>query len=195
MIDNLYIKMLSNLGIKENRFKETESDFIYKCHFMLHTAPKIFEAHVSCPKNFCTFCNNLLKSSSHKFCFKCIKKTYSGSTHLLPGTFSFTGSYYDSAGGSCTPWLLRAPCQYFERLELKNYFRNFIFPGSPATIELLEAAEGIFTGMSRGKRPCHICASTGIEIYNHCFKAQINSLSLPCTEILDKISLPVEIHS
>jgi hypothetical protein len=75
-----------------------------------------------------------------------------------------------------------------ERLDSRKYFRNFTSNDLSVTTACYEAAEGIFRGISHGKRPCHICASVNLDIYNSCIRNGKAGENTPCNRIIAEIS-------
>ncbi|MCX7711878.1 MAG: hypothetical protein N2484_18700 [Clostridia bacterium] len=163
-------------------------DKAYIKHFDSYIGPNIYHRHLDDYFVCCTFCCHLKKSNCHSYCFKCGKNTYEECGVLLPGTFSFTGNHTNDQESDQPPWIFRTPCTGFERLSEKKYFKNFNSYIQSITVANYEAMEGIFTGISRGKSPCHICASVNIEIYNHCLSPDRNADNKYCNEIIEQIS-------
>jgi len=106
----------------------------------------------------------------------------------LPGTFSFTGNSPVSGHRKNIPWIFKLPCPVFKRLDTKNYFRNFNSLKKGITVANYEVLEGLFLGKSGGKRPCHICASADINIYNKCRENKRIDKAKPCSRIIYEIS-------
>jgi hypothetical protein len=163
-------------------------DFVYKRQFERLIGPKLYNSHIRENIICCAFCEHLKRSYCHENCFKCSKGTYTECSTLIPGIYNFNDSYFDSIDSNFRPWIFNTPCTYFERLDEKNYFRNFTSPDQSISIANYEALEGIFTGISREKRPCHICASVNIGIFNNCAKSEKSMVNKPCYEILNEIS-------
>jgi len=163
-------------------------DIFYRMEFENTIKNFIYRKHVDASFMCCVFCIYLFRSPCHRFCFSCAKKTYNGCNQLLPGAFSFTDSYFGLTENELKPWAFKVPCKFFERLELRDYLRNFISLDNSATTANYEVLEGIFTGLSRGKRPCHICACVNKQIYNNCFRNAHTLNDTPCENIYNKIS-------
>ena len=170
-----------------SRFKFVSEDKAYIRHFDADISPGIYKGHLDGCFVCCAFCQHLQKSSCHEYCFTCLKRTYMECSTLLPGIFSFVGSHFDAMESTHTPWIFKTPCTAFERLSKKKYFKNFNSNSQSITVANYEALEGIFTGISRGKSPCHICASVNIGIYNDCVRSDKNAEYRYCKEIIDQI--------
>jgi len=121
-----------------------------------------------------------------------LKNTYKECSTLLPGIFSFHDSYFDAIENEFTPWIFRTPCTSFERLEKSRYFKNFTSNDQSITIANYESLEGIFLGISRGKKPCHICAAVSMDILKECKKCEKEKESenenTPCSKVIEEIS-------
>lgn len=164
-----------------------DDDIEYKKTFESSISPIIQSEHQKCNLSFCAFCVNLKKSACHKYCFSCSKSFFSECGLLLPGTFPFMTNYLDSEGNETMPWTLIPGCNYFEQLDNQHYFDNFVSIDDAITIAFYEAVEGLYLGISRGKRPCHICASINLEIYNSCYKSENFNYDNPCTKVLENV--------
>ncbi|MDP4094230.1 MAG: hypothetical protein Q8920_12820 [Bacillota bacterium] len=169
------------------KLSSDNDDRIYIKQFNKLTGPKIYQMHLNEYLISCAFCSHLSKSSCHEYCFKCSKGVYLDCSFLLPGTFSFSSAYFDNSDDH-QPWIFKTPCSNFERLPENKYFRNFSTLSKSKTAANYEALEGIFTGLSRGKRPCHICASVNMEIYDNCSCSSASAETNPCDRIIDQIS-------
>ncbi|MCX7843512.1 MAG: hypothetical protein N2489_10670 [Clostridia bacterium] len=182
------IKVSKVLHIIASRLNFISDDRAYINHFNKAIGPQVYHQHLD--ENFicCAFCIHLQKSSCHEYCFSCGKNIYDQCSTLLPGTFSFIGSHFDALENHNAPWIFKTPCTAFERLSEKKYYRNFNSYAQSITVANYEALEGIFTGISRGKSPCHICASVNIDIYNNCVKGEKNSENEYCSEIIEQIA-------
>ena len=174
-------KIFAGIGIAPD-------DKSYLKHFESVIGPEIYLKHAADFSVFCVFCSHLQRSSCHEYCFSCTKGTYKECSLLLPGTFSFTDSYFDALDEEFMPWIFKTPCTHFERLMPDKYFRNFLSVDHSITIACYEALEGIFFGISRGKRPCHICASVCLDIYNICTQTGKTTEDSPCDRIIAEIS-------
>lgn len=163
-------------------------DAVYKRYFENILAKKIYHSHLSEYYMNCIFCSHLKKTTCHEYCFSCAKKSYSECSILLPGVFSFKDSYFDAAGNDITPWFYKTPCTDFERLDTGKYFRNFRSVSSAVTIANYEAVEALLSGISRGQRPCHVCAAVSMEIYNQCSLKGNTADKSPCAHINEKLS-------
>lgn len=170
-----------------DKFNFLSDDKAYIKYFENQIGPNIYRQHLDDYFVCCAFCCHLIKSSCHQYCFRCKRNTYHECGVLLPGTFSFTGSQLSDSGTDLKPWIFRTPCTGFERLSQKKYFKNFSSYVQLITVENYEALEGIFTGISRGKSPCHICASVNIDIYNNCTLPEKNAENKHCKEIIEQI--------
>lgn len=174
-------------GLLRN-FSILSDDTCYRKHFNKITKPEIYRKHSFEHFVCCAFCRNLERSRCHEFCFSCSIGTYRECGPLTPGTFEFTGSYVDMPENELKPWIFRTPCAQFERLDSRKYFRNFTSNDLSVTTACYEAAEGIFCGISHGKRPCHICASVNLDIYNSCIRNGKVEENTPCNRIITEIS-------
>jgi len=163
-------------------------DARYKRCFISKTGHKLYQVHATINFTCCAFCSHLRKSSCHEYCFSCSKNVYEGCSLILPGIFPFTGSYADIKENSSLPWIFQTPCMGFQRLDGHNYYRNFNDLHLSITVTNYEIIEGIFTGLSNGKRPCHVCAAVNIEICKKCSDMEKNLQNIPCHRILDEIS-------
>lgn len=163
-------------------------DSIYKKHFKNTTAPKIYKKHMSSNFISCVFCSHLCRSYCHDCCFTCSRMAYTDCSSLLPGVFTFYDKYFNSYKDDFLPWIYRTPCINFERLDEDKYFKNFISPSQNITITNFEVLEGIFLGISNGKKPCHICASVDIETYNRCVESENTAENKPCNKVIKEIT-------
>ena len=153
----------------------------------------IYNFHINSNLICCAFCSNMMRSECHEFCFKCSKGVYAGCSPLLPGTFSFNSGYTDSSDEEVMPWIFKTPCTGFERIVGKNYFRNFTSSDKSIAIANYEVLEGLFTGASRGKKPCHVCASVSMDIYKECSEQEKNCQA--CSKVSKYISDKYEVIS
>lgn len=188
VLQGMFRKKDDTLKSIVDKLSYISEDKAYIRHFAELLCPEIYKQHLD--NNFicCAFCNHLEKSSCHKYCFKCHKGTYDECGALLPGTFTFIGNHFEAMETKNTPWIFKTPCTAFERLNKKKYFKNFISKNQSITVANYEALEGIFAGLSRGKCPCHICASVNIDIYNNCSSADKNAENIYCHQIIEQIS-------
>ena len=161
-------------------------DIKYKKAFKNNIGPVLYKKHVSLDYISCVFCNNLSKSMCHDYCFSCSKKSYKECSILLPGTFPFTDKNLDSL--EYVPWLFKKPCTAFERIEEHRYFKHLNSISHTITISSYEILEGVFKGFLHGKKPCHICASVDIDIYNKCIGCKCTEGNKPCSDIMKNIS-------
>jgi hypothetical protein len=173
---------------KSDKLKRFLSDFAciwddltYRIYFKNKLAKIIYKLHSMDYTVSCVFCSNLVKSEDHKYSFTCLHKTYTGTAPLLPGTFSYSGSCPDIKDYSAIPWFFKAPCNYFKRLDSLNYFKNFKLLDSSLSTANYETIEGILFGITRGKRPCQICASVDAEIISECIKEEMSEKASPCS--------------
>jgi hypothetical protein len=118
----------------------------------------------------------------------CNKKVYPSCGSVLPESFSIGGLYYNRKNAEDRPWIFSTPCTSFESFNEGKYFKNFIVPDNQITIANLEALEGLFLGFCRGRRPCHICASININLYNSCPHQERSELR-PCGRFVNEISV------
>ena len=151
--------------------------------------PDIYKKHLDEYFVCCAFCRHLQKSICHDNCFTCRLKSYHECSALLPGVFSFMENHFSAAENNIAPWIFRTPCTRFERLDRKQYYKNFSCFSQTVTVSYYEALEGIFTGMTRGKSPCHICASVNMGIYNGCRQEEKNAENKRCSKITEQIAL------
>lgn len=173
--------LLDSIGIPSD-------DYVYRRHFKATIARHIYAKHLNSNYISCAFCSHLARSSCLSFRFTCSVLTYSGSAPILPCIFTYYDKGFDSYEEGFSPWIYRTPCINFERLDEDKYFKNFIFPNQTATITNFEILEGMFLGISNGKRPCHLCASVDIETYNRCVDSRKAFESKPCHKIVNEIS-------
>jgi hypothetical protein len=189
---DIYINLLKryNINLKSilNRFSLVSEDFLYIKLFEAEIVPKLFHMHIKGNYKSCVFCRHLYSPGCHNCCFACKKNTYSKCSCLLPGVFSSNDSYFSVMENNITPWIFRTPCPEFERLDAGSYFKNFTAPKHFITAENYEVLEGLFFGLTHNKRPCHICASTNIKIYNICTLDDACSSTEPCHKILKVLS-------
>lgn len=138
--------------------------------------------------HFCSFCKHLEKSKDLEHYFYCSKEVFPGLRPLLPGIFAFISPLHPGESTGGLPWSLSIACNEFTVLEKESYYRNFHHQDSSRTIAYYEALEGVYLGQCRGQRPCSICASVRVEIYNECNKKGESQSSLPCTCVFNNIS-------
>lgn len=165
----------------------TSGDKKYIKDFVELIGPEIQSKHQKFNLYYCAFCSNLEKSICHENCFSCSKKVFSECGLLIPGIFPFMTNYQDSEGNDILPWTLIPCCKNFNQLDKHQYFKNFRADKQSITVAFYETLEGLYLGISRGKKPCHICASVKIDIYNSCYKSGVSDDNKPCTRILDNI--------
>jgi len=175
-------------GIQVSNSGIFTDDKQYRKYFEKNAGHRIYTTHLNSYRVCCSFCRNLKKSQCHEYCFSCSKGTYNECSPLLPGTFSFSGAYFDSVEKEYVPWIFKTPCAGFERLNHKKYYRNFVSLKQSVTVANYEVLEGLFTGICREKRPCHICASVNISIFNKCAGVEKNIKNRPCDKIIDEIA-------
>lgn len=184
-------KKLFSSNNNSDKFSENvdvNNDSKYYKFFVSSLGPRVFEVHSRKYFICCAFCVNLQKSNCHEFCYSCSKGIYKECSSMFPLSFSFVGYNYDKIEDeSPNPWIFQTPCTAFERLPENKYFRNFIVSDNSITIGNFEALEGVFLGLCRGKKPCHICAS--VDIFNNCSKSERLSENMVCKKILNEISL------
>jgi hypothetical protein len=168
-------------------------DTKYKKYFENILGPMIYEFHINSNLTCCAFCSWLKRSKCHKFCSKCSKGVYEECSPLLPGTFSFSSNILDSSGEEQIPWIFKTPCTGFERITGKKCFKNFISKDRTITITNYEVLEGLFTGVTRGKKPCHICASASLDMYKQC--SEQGSESKTCNKVSKYITDKYEVIS
>lgn len=164
------------------------NDRKYKKYFISHTGRELYTLHIQSNFICCAFCCHLTRSSCHNYCFSCKKNCYGECGPLLPGSFPFTGENIEKVEVEKIPWVFKIPCTSFERLRSHNYFRNFNSFSPTIAVTNFEVIEGIFTGLSRGKKPCHLCASVDLEIFNNCSNSSKAHGDEACSHVLDEIS-------
>lgn len=164
----------------------SDEDTEYKKEFENSIGPEIYRLHLGEYFICCAFCSHLVKSSCHEYCFKCSRRAYAECSYLLPGTFSFAASNTESPGN--LPWIFKTPCSEFERLNDKKYFKHFTSLSQEVTVSNYEVLEGIFTGLSRGKKPCHVCASVNMDICSKCSDQAHDSDDHNCNRIIEEIA-------
>lgn len=158
-------------------------DSAYKWKFIRKFMPELYKSHTSELEINCAFCENLVRSSCHKHCLKCRAGTYVHCSPLLPGMLYNNAVSPDSLNDEYIPWYYKNACMNFKRLELKNYFRNFIIPMSPFTIDNFEVLEGLSSGLSSGEKPCRICACVDYDMYKACSSHKDFDKTTPCDRI------------
>jgi hypothetical protein len=163
-------------------------DSCYEKCFRNITSESIYNKHISDNYISCAFCSHLSKVPCSSCSFTCSMMTYTDFNSLLPGIFTYYDKCPDSYHEHFVPWLYRIPCINFSRLDKQNYFRNFISLKSLITITNFEILEGLFTGISNGKRPCHLCASVDAQVYIRCLESGKTSIIKPCDRIINEIS-------
>lgn len=177
-----------NFNQDDNEYTNSiiNDDSKYFKYFHSVIGPEIYHRQSRTYFVCCAFCTQLHKSNCHDFCFSCSKRVYPSCGSVLPESFSIGGLYYSKNNSEDRPWIFCTPCTNFESLNESKYFRNFVVPDNQITIANLEALEGLFLGFSRGKRPCHICASININLYNSCPHNVRSELS-PCHKFVYEI--------
>jgi hypothetical protein len=165
----------------------TTGDRKYIKHFDKVLGLEIRNKHRELNLYCCAFCSNLEKSICHENCFSCSKKVFSDCGLLLPGIFPFMTNRQDTEGNDILPWAIIPCCKNFSQLDEHQYFKNFRAANESITVAYYETLEGLYLGISHGKKPCHICASINIDIYNSCYKNGICDDNKSCTKILDNI--------
>lgn len=165
-----------------------EHDPGYRHYFRTWLAPRLLHRHLHDNHISCIFCSHLTQGLCHPFCFKCTKKSYADCSPLLPGIFPFTGAPSELLETTPVPWMFKTPCTAFERLSGEEYFRNFQKVAPSITTANLEVLEGLTTGISRGFKPCHVCASVDLAIYNRCTEEGYCSVPGACTRVLKEIN-------
>jgi hypothetical protein len=185
---DLLIKRNTRIRSLLNNISLSSEDKIFRNYFENTIAPRIYSLHLNDTFISCIFCSHLYRTYCHEYCFKCSKNTYSSCSVLLPGTYPFCDSYFDTIEHGFAPWMFKTPCINFDRLSEDEYFKNFISNDPSITTANYEALEGIFIGISSGEKPCHICASVNIKIYDHCMKTREAVENKPCNKIIRKLS-------
>jgi hypothetical protein len=169
---------------------DINNDTQYYKFFLNTIGPRIFEIHSSQYFVCCAFCTKLLKSNCHEYCYSCSKNVYGECSSILPESFSFVGYNYNRVDSEdFVPWIFKTPCTAFVKLPQSKYFKNFIVSDNSITIGNFEALEGVFMGLCRGKRPCHICASVNNEVFSNCSQQERIIENVPCNKFLNQISL------
>jgi len=172
-------KPLAFIRNRSEPYPADTCDFLYKFFFRKKYISDNYINHVTSDFKNCAFCANLYKSPENKSMLFCSVSGYPGQAPLLPDILSFDNTI---------PWFYRQPCAKFRRLNKKNYLRNFFHAFSEITIMNCEYLEAVTYGLSRGERPCYICASLNRSIYNRCFfKAGYNTKT-PCRIISNKLN-------
>jgi len=172
--------------LSDKKFLSEDSSYIR--YFKSCISPLLYQSHVNDYFICCAFCSNLYRTLCHNYCFSCLKKTHKKCSPLLPGTYTFGDSNFDTMENDFVPWIFKTPCTDFERLPEGKYFRNFNSLIPSITVANYEALEGIYIGISHGSRPCHICAAVNINIFNKCSKDETEIEKKPCDKILKEIS-------
>jgi hypothetical protein len=185
---NFLIKPSTRIRNLLNSISLYSEDKIFRNYFEGTMAPQIYSLHLNDNFISCIFCSHLYRTYCHEYCFKCSKNTYNSCSVLLPGTYPFCGSYFDITEHNFTPWMFKTPCMNFDRLAEDEYFRNFVSNDQSITTANYEALEGIFIGISYGEKPCHICASVNIKIFDNCMKTKEAVDNKPCNKIIRKLS-------
>jgi hypothetical protein len=160
----------------------------YRYYFRTWLAPRLLYGHLHGNYISCVFCAHLTQGLCHPYCFKCTRRSYWECSPLIPGTFSFTGAPAEIPEKQQVPWMFKTPCTAFERLTREEYFRNFRRLSPSITTANLEVLEGLMTGISRDRKPCHVCASVELNIYNRCTEEGYCSSPGPCSRVLQEIA-------
>lgn len=171
-----------------DQIQSRQNDRNYRRYFDTVTGPEIFRSHVADNLACCAFCTFLSRSDCHGYCFSCIRGAYETCSYLLPGIYPFSDTHFATAETEPVPWIYRIACPNFQRLDEAEYFKNFNDCGLPVTVANYEALEALYTGISRGKKPCHLCASVSLDIYLHCIESQTPRDNSPCTRICSEIA-------
>ena len=90
-----------------------------------------------------------------------------------------------------------ATCANFQRLEKHDYLRHLVKEKLDIVINNLEILEGLFFGISNGNKPCDVCASVDMNIFDRCSKNnnQFAQDKSPCPNIYQSIQNAYEIKS
>jgi hypothetical protein len=163
-------------------------DTIYKHRFINEYMPLLYKKHIAATHSNCVFCNQLIRSSCHKQCFKCTINNYPHCSSLLPGLLNCESIYPYSSDTMKVPWYYAQTCSSFSRLPQENYFRNFNTSLRSSAIFNFEVLESLEKGLLSGEKPCHVCASTDFEIYKRCTgQGDFHAFS-PCRKIVDELA-------
>ncbi len=165
------------------------SDWSYRKHFLRVIGVRIWYVQLYSGQASCAFCSYLKKAGCHPFCYRCSREVNGGCGLLLPMIIHSQG-LPDGSGTEArsVPWVFRGPCGSFKRLPLFNYFKHFNLGSPSERTYAFEVLEGLFTGLTRGKRPCHICASVNIKIYKKCQESSLVYKDIPCSRTRGEIS-------
>ena len=162
----------------------TDSDRIYRKKFRECLLPELYKNHAAADFHSCAFCINLKKAHCHKHCFNCSKEMYQDCGRLLPGIIPAKNHNLNN-----TPWLFRPACINFQRLEIHSYIKHMVNGSPQVATNNLEILEGLFFGISNGSKPCHICASVHMKIFDECSSRnrQFKQTETPCTKAFESI--------
>jgi hypothetical protein len=178
---------MNNLKTFLNNSGIISEDACYEKCFRDVISEQIYNKHISNNYISCAFCYHLTRTSFGSCSYTCSMLTYTDVSSLLPGIYTYYDKCLDSYQEYFSPWLYRTPCINFKRLDKYNYYRNFLSLRSSITIKNYEILEGLFTGISNGKRPCHLCASVDVHTYNRCLDDEKTSDTKPCSRIISEI--------
>lgn len=169
--------------VPEKIWKFLSEDLFFKKQFTRNNKQLIYEAHTRQGFTSCAFCTNLTRSNCHAHCLKCGMGSYIHCSPLLPGLMYYDKKNPDESDCLSIPWLYKKTCKYFNRLDMKNYFKNFKVPFSWLTVYNYEILEGLVYGLSARERPCHICATIDYTIYKKCVDREDFDKNTPCPKI------------
>lgn len=173
------IVLLSNVGL----FSE---DALLRQRFTAHDADTIYTRHIQMNFKSCVFCTGLTVLGN-SCCGICTLGKCKDATFLLPEPFAPSPNVLDS-NRLAIPWIFRTPCESFERIDKKNYFKNFKYRSRKQAIVHYEILQGLFLGICHQKRPCHICASVDKRIYQACLGDRNFCESTPCGRAFARIT-------
>ena len=165
------------------------TDLIYRLYYMKIFGSKLYFRHKIESYRSCAFCKHLSYDRIIKK-YVCSHGEYEACSSLVPciipdPTLMLGPSYIEEE--EQIPWLFKTPCQNFEVLDSKNYYRNFISSNINSSVIKLEALEGIMLGSCSCTIPCHICASVKKEAFVKCRYVSKSKESGKCGVIYDNL--------
>lgn len=159
-------------------------DMAYVLLFGRNAGLRMYEMHAEACFESCIFCKYLSRSECHKYCHSCRRGAYTDCGMLLPGMLPYMACGSDIDAGSDTPWIWRMPCPLFTRREGNRYFGAFYSFDLSRTAACYEVLEGIFFGISRGRKPCNTCVSIDPAAFRACRKEDMERENEPCRRFL-----------